>query len=249
MKMGMGFPIPNLSNLPGPSRPGGGGTPVPPGPTPLAQIDNLNSMSFDGTSDFINAGTGLGNALGSSATNFSVSGWFKTLVNPLPSNEGMFGFGDHTDIINNSPFRFMQKSYNNFDVFFGHTIYHTYGVNVYNPIAIRDAWRNYIIIYDGSQAVGVDKLKLYVDGVKYLPIVEGSIIPSSVNFNGKTNTIGVVAQNKFYNGSVDELAVFNYSLTEAEVQSIYNATAVVDGVNKTADLSQLTTPPIAWYRM
>jgi hypothetical protein len=122
------------------------------GSAPLAQIDNLNSMSFDGASDFINNGTGVGDALGSLATNFSVSGWFKTLVNPLPSNEGMFGFGDYTDIIHNSPFRFMQKSYNNFDVFFGHTIYHTYIVNVYNPVEIRNAWRNYIIIYDGSKA-------------------------------------------------------------------------------------------------
>ena len=228
---------------------GTGRSTTPPGPAPLAQIDNLNSMSFDGTSDFINAGTGLGNALGSSATNFSVSGWFKTLVNPLPSNEGMFGFGDHTDIINNSPFRFMQKSYNNFDIFFGHTIYHTYGVDVYFPAGNRNKWRNYIIIYDGSQAVGVDKLKLYVDGVKYLPIVEGGTIPNSVNLSSKNNTIGVSAQNKYYNGSIDELAIFNYSLTEAEILSIYNATAVVDGVNKTADLSQLTTPPVAWYRM
>jgi hypothetical protein len=215
----------------------------------LAQIDNLNSMSFDGASDFINNGTGVGDALGSLATNFSVSGWFKTLVNPLPSNEGMFGFGDYTDIIHNSPFRFYQASYNNFLVFFGHTIYHTYIVDVYFPASNRNAWRNYIIIYDGSKAASVDRIKLYVDGNFVSPFNEGSTIPSSVNLNGKTNTIGVVAQNRFYNGSVDELAVFNYSLTEAEALSIYNATAVVDGVNKTADLSQLTTPPIAWYRM
>ena len=53
----------------------------------------------------------------------------------------------------------------------------------------------------------------------------------------------------FFNGSIDEVGIFNVALTDAEILSIYNATAVVDGVNKTADLSQLTTPPIAWYRM
>ena len=42
----MGMPIPDLSNLPGASRPGGGGTPVPPGPTPLAQVNNVYSMEF-----------------------------------------------------------------------------------------------------------------------------------------------------------------------------------------------------------
>ena len=43
----MGIPIPDLSNLPGSSRPGGGGTPVPPGPPPLAQVNNVYSMAFD----------------------------------------------------------------------------------------------------------------------------------------------------------------------------------------------------------
>jgi hypothetical protein len=52
-----------------------------------------------------------------------------------------------------------------------------------------------------------------------------------------------------FKGSIDEAAIFNVALTDAEVLSIYNATAVVDGVNKSADLSQLTTPPVAWYRM
>ena len=225
---------------------GTGRSTTPPGPAPLAQIDNLNSMSFDGSSDFINNGTGVGNALGSSATNFSISGWFKTTINPLPSNEGMFAFGDHTNSTSNSPFHFYQGTFNVFDVFFGNTKYHRYSVNVYTG-GIR--WINYIICYDGTQSASPDRLKLYIDGVFLAPNITGGTIPTSINLNNNTNTIGVSATNKYYNGSVDELAVFNYSLTEAEVQSIYNATAVVDGVNKTADLSQLTTPPIAWYRM
>ena len=38
------------------------------------------------------------------------------------------------------------------------------------------------------------------------------------------NTIGVSAQNKFYRGNIDELAIFNYSLTEADALSIYDKT-------------------------
>ena len=57
MFMGMGMPIPDLSNLPGASRPGGGGTPVPPGPTPLAQVNNVYSMEFDSlSSQYIDLG-------------------------------------------------------------------------------------------------------------------------------------------------------------------------------------------------
>ena len=234
------MPIPDLSNKPGPGRPGGGGTPTPP---PLAQINNVYSMEFDGVNDYIDAGTGVGNALGSSVTNFSVSGWFKTTINPLPSNEGMFAFGDHTGTTSNSPFHFYQGSYNVFDVFFGNTQYHRYTVDVYTG-GIK--WINYVISYDGTQSTSADRLKLYIDGVFLAPSIVGSTIPTSINLTNNINTIGVSATNKFYNGSIDEIAVFNYSLTGAEALGIYNATEA----GKTADLSQLTTtPPIAWYRM
>ena len=249
MKMGMGFPIPDLSNLPGPSRPGGGGTPVPPGPTPLAQIDNLNSMSFDGTSDFINAGTGLGNALGSSATNFSVSGWFKTVVSPLPSSEGMFAFGNGpTNSVADAPFFIRQQSYNTLYVE-SRTAAGTIGRIGFSFDVRPLSWRHYCIVYDGTQTDKFDRIKCYVNGISLTQTGSFGTIPISINLTNKTNFIGAGSTNQYYQGSIDELAIFNVALTEAEVQSIYNATAVVGGVNKTADLSQLTTPPVKWYRM
>jgi hypothetical protein len=50
-------------------------------------------------------------------------------------------------------------------------------------------------------------------------------------------------------GKLDEVAIFNTVLTLSQIERIYNATALVDGVVKTADLSALTTPPVKWYRM
>ena len=46
-------------------------------------------------------------------------------------------------------------------------------------------------------------------------------------------------------GKIDEVGIFNAALTATDVQSIYNATTT----GKTADLNDLSTPPIAWYRM
>jgi len=46
-------------------------------------------------------------------------------------------------------------------------------------------------------------------------------------------------------GKIDELAGFNVTLTELEVKKIYYATET----GKTADLDDLTTPPVKWYRM
>ena len=154
----------------------------------------------------------------------------------------MFAFGDHTSSTSNSPFHFYQGSFNVFDVFFTNTKYHRYTVNVYTG-GVR--WINYIISYDGTQGTSADRVKLYIDGVFLAPTIVGGTIPTSVNLTNMNNTIGVSAQNKFYRGNIDELAIFNYSLTEADALSIYDATET----GKTADLNTLSTPPVAWYRM
>jgi hypothetical protein len=49
----------------------------------------------------------------------------------------------------------------------------------------------------------------------------------------------------YANGKIDEVSIFNVELTAQEIQSIYNATET----GKTADLNDLTTPPVKWYRM
>ena len=57
-----------------------------------------------------------------------------------------------------------------------------------------------------------------------------------VNYN--TNT-------QWFEGGIDELAAFDYTLDAGQVTEIYNATST----GKTADLSSMATPPVAWYRM
>jgi len=50
----------------------------------------------------------------------------------------------------------------------------------------------------------------------------------------------------FLTGNLDEFAGFaDVALSEPEIIDIYNATST----GKTADLSSMTTPPVAWYRM
>ena len=48
-----------------------------------------------------------------------------------------------------------------------------------------------------------------------------------------------------FEGNIDELAIFDYALTASDVDDIFNATST----GKTADLSEMDTPPTAWYRM
>jgi len=51
-----------------------------------------------------------------------------------------------------------------------------------------------------------------------------------------------------YHGLLDEIAFFTSSLNASTVESIYSASLPL-GSGVTADLSTLSTPPVAWYRM
>ena len=86
-------------------------------------------------------------------------------------------------------------------------------------------------------------LNLYRNGVEYngtRPTQNGTINNDSDGIIGKWFN-----SSHYFKGKIDELAIFNTALTAQEIQSIYNATET----GKTADLNDLTTPPVKWYRM
>jgi len=217
MRIGMGFPIPNLASLPGASRPGGGGTPVPPGPPPLAQVNNVYSMAFDGGENVsISPEVDLGiNSSVSIWTNFSSTLNFVILGNSLTSNYLLYI--DATNIY---------VRINNVFKTFAHSM-------------VLNQWYNIILVRTG------DSIEVFQNGNSL-----GTQTGYGTTFNTKINTIGSNPAGAFpVIGKIDEVAFFNTALTQDQVSSIYNATEVVAGVSKTADLNDLTTPPVKWYRM
>jgi len=128
---------------------------------------------------------------------------------------------------------------------------------------------NFGSIYNGgAPASGVTQIYSYVptagavnDGnwhhiVLTVPLnvtgTEATIyVDNSTAGSGSSYGIAPVAANsisdssKPYEGLLDEVAIFNYALDAGQVEEIYNATSV----GKTADLSSMATPPVAWYRM
>ena len=207
--------------------------------TPLAQIDNLNSMSFDGASDLIDLGTDV---LFDSTGSFSFSAWCK-LDDYSPQYPAICKI--KTDQTNYFLIFLSQVSTYN-------------GVNIGSVSGFMRAktvgniggdfignWKHVCVTFDGVDRTNSSSYKIYVDG-SLVDLTNTGAFASGSN----ENTLGFGANSlSYFDGKIDEAAIFNVALTEAEILSIYNATAVVGGVNKTADLSQLTTPPIAWYRM
>jgi len=200
----------------------------------VSQIDNVYSMEFNGADENIN----VGNVLSlQGASVFTISSWIKldsTGANRIfgswiaSTTKRIIGFAVHSNNtlvlqISNNGSSFQQK-------FSTSTI----------PL---DTWKHVAVTFSSGA------ISFYIDGVKETP--SASTITQLYNSSSDyfIGALQPVPSSTYMNGLIDEVGIFNTALTEAEVQSIYNATAVVGGVNKTADLSQLTTPPVKWYRM
>jgi len=198
----------------------------------LAQIDNLNSMQFDGGSDYIDLGTSL-----SLANEYTISCWIN-INNTTAGAKAIIYKGTNTNTefaleVNRTSGKLSTLGSSSGPVFTSNT---TLTPGVWYHAALTKT------VVGGSKTY-----TFFLNGIS-----DGSGVTSTnPNYTSGITAIGRFGSSSggYFNGSIDEVGLFNTALTEAEVQSIYNATAVVGGVNKTADLSQLTTPPIAWYRM
>ena len=197
----------------------------------VAQIDYLNSMSFDGVNDVINCGNDSSLQITGAMT---VSYWFKGQTGSASvGGVGKLGASGNRgfclDCIGTITFYIAQNTTSLFSLSYSNT-----------P---DNNWHHLVGVYNPSTSV-----QIYLDGV----LVKEQLVSIPASQYNSSNNLQIGARGDstgFFNGSIDEVGIFNVALTDAEILSIYNATAVVDGVNKTADLSQLTTPPVAWYRM
>ena len=197
---------------------------------PLAQVNNVYSMEFDSlSSQYIDLGnvTDLNNL-----TAFSTSFWInpQDALSTVPvvlsggiSSTNRF----YVQLLNSTTIRYVSSgSSGNIS-------------DVTTPLILDGNWHHIATAHSGTS------LDIYFDGVK---INSSPLTITAVSANmGDNFTIGAyfTRTSNFLNSYVDEVGLFNTALTAHEVQGIYNATET----GKTADLNDLTTPPVKWYRM
>jgi len=238
MFIGMGMPIPDLSNLPGPSRPGGGGS----SPFEYTAIDNSYSMEFDRASGTYMT-TGVTIATDSDIT---ISFWIKGGTSGGNTNQMSFGIGFQGTSGNATAGRtwgnkFMMQTYDNTGANFGNRIVDT---NIYDG-----NW--YHMVFTRDNASG--QYFAYVNGVnvQWIGVFGAPNAPSITTNPSGDLYIGTAVANTSYawDGIIDEFAIWDGSvLSDETIKAIYDATANNPG--KVADLSE--TPegvPAAWYRM
>ena len=198
----------------------------------VAGIANNYSMNFDSaSSDYIDVGTGLGNTLGSSVSDMSVSLWYK---NTTASNQGLLSIISSNSASNSDPFAI---SYNN------NGIYVWFGSSNNNYYAQTNDtnWHHLAIVKNGTS------LTVYIDGSSVSPTTTVGSIPATIDTTNKQTFIGLYYNTNFtYNGKLDEIGIWNTALTSTQIQSIYDA----KGTNLTKDLTTVSgSNLIYWNRM
>jgi Sialidase, N-terminal domain. len=217
MRIGIGNTIPERVSLPGQS----GGTPVPPGPPALAQVSNVYSMEFDGTNDFIDLGDSDVFSFGNSSTDspFSISAWvnmtdatsFVTIAKDATSNRE-YVIRTLTD---DKLYFYLLDNVNG--GYIGR-------ISSGTVTSYQGTWIHTVYTYNGNSSSSGIKIYLNgspVDNTNYQggSYTAMSNTVTSLNIGRQEFGVGTYA-----NGKMDEVAVFNTALTDAEILSFYNAT-------------------------
>ena len=203
------------------------------GAAALAQVTNLNSFQFDGLSDYIDIG--LRPKL--SATEFTWSFW----IYPTSTSGTRAIYSQSSSSAN-----FAQTGYlaiNGATLALNVWLTGTYSTGP-NFVTLNE-WQHIVATRDSSNIV-----RLYRNGVVFNSAgqVQTGGGPAANGAIGSWVASGIT-RGLYFGGKIDEGALFNVALTDSQILAIYDGTATVDGVAKTANLNSLPTPPIKWYRM
>ena len=191
-----------------------------------AQINNVYSMTFDGVDDYFD--TGQIDITGTKTISFWVN------VPSSGNNGGIFTMGD-------------SSSSERLSIgLWGSNITACFSLSLKNRAVYtinNNTWYHVVIV---KSTFSIDYI--YINGVSQtIDNNTGWQTPIAV-----TSVIGYLHPNFYFTGSIDEFAIFDEALTADQVKfDLYEPTALVGGVEKTADIENNTNlpTPLAWYRM
>ena len=199
----------------------------------LDQLDNDYYMEFDGIDDYVRTG---GFTLGAS---FTFSCWINT--NVIPANRIIVSSPNYHPPSGTFPGNFILRLTNATTIVFYsyNTTADGEGISATVPtITAGGTWHHIVLTNDGVTA------KFYHNGN---PLTTTGVNTKTLDdlTNGLDIGDEVNNHNNPWSGYLDEIAVWNTALSATDVEEIYDATET----GKCADLSSMTTPPLAWYRM
>ncbi|MHA1701242.1 MAG: LamG domain-containing protein, partial [Promethearchaeota archaeon] len=72
-------------------------------------------------------------------------------------------------------------------------------------------WHHIVVTYDGSEG------RLYVDN----NLADSVLLTGNLKTNANSLLIGTKLGDWYFNGMIDEIRIYNYSLSEAEIEGLY----------------------------
>jgi len=165
-----------------------------------------NALSFDGTDDYVDAGTGLASKI----YPLTFEAWVKP--NTLSQNGIILNF----DVANaNSDYAFGIYNTGN-KIFVGRSTY-LYGLSGISTYLTAGQWQHWVVVFTDTTHI-----TFYLDGVQKTL----SIVADYYSADGSKTTIGSrqgAVPDKFFNGTIDDVRIYNYVRTADEIRLDYNA--------------------------
>ena len=197
----------------------------------VAGIANNYSMNFDGTNDYIQtSGFTIGN-------NYSFSCWLKSNTTS-PINMCFLSSPNYYSLGYNGNFVIRLTSATQIQMFSYNGTADSESSTVTIP-SIDTNWHHFALTSNGTTT------NIYWDGSQLT--VTGNQTKSLDNISqGLIIGDNITGNNNAFNGSIDEVGIWNTALTSTQVSEIYNAT----GTNLTKDLTTVSGSNLVyWNRM
>ena len=206
----------------------------------LAEVTNTKSILFDGGDEYIDLGTDLESWLEGDDKTLSV--WIQNGGNTSEARVFNVGYADAASTgfalgvdagTDNKPFYFLRDtSAGALKVEFG-------------DVMAVGSWHHFAIVQDTSE----NEAYIYQNGVLKTTVSNVGVVSQSTNHNAKIGKFWNASDANYFNGNVDEFALWTSALTAAEITQIYNSNrATLDLSTDTFDYSSSANLKM-WLRM
>jgi len=196
---------------------------------PVEQIANAEAMSFNGTDQYVESS--YSSILNQSVYSFSF--WINNDINTGTVVQGIIT----CDSATRGWLVFQRGANLEIDQAGVH------GVDSVGFFNSTNKWIHVGITFDGTNT------SVFRNGVLFNTYTSGGVLQS--NNNNLIIGNNTFASGRYFNGKLDEVAIFNTALSAEKITQIYDATAVVGGVPQTANLftGGLSSSLVYWNRM
>jgi len=193
------------------------------------------ALTFNGTTDYVDLGTGINSLITNQIT---VTAWVKVTAS---DDISIVVAGQYSDITEKDFALFPYQSA-------GGQVYFDVGNGTVSGRATSNAgyalgnWFLIVGTYDGSN------VRIYYNGVIGATV---GTLTGNISFSGDSIKIGKQSGGSFFNGSIDDVRIYNRALTASDVAALYQA-----GSHRTGDVgfSKMLFPPIdqsvvGWWKL